>query len=72
MLQLPNIYASKIDKAISGLANNPRPKGFKKLKGIAELYRIKINDYRILYNIQDNNLIIQIIKIAHRKDIYKK
>jgi mRNA interferase RelE/StbE len=37
MLQLPNIYASKIDKAISGLAINPRPKGFKKLKGIAEL-----------------------------------
>ena len=45
LLEIPFIYAVKIDKAILELGNIPRPNGCKKLKGIENLYRIKINDY---------------------------
>jgi mRNA interferase RelE/StbE len=58
----------KIIKAIKNLAVNPRPLGFKKLKSLAELYRIHVGDYRIIYN---NVLIITVVKIGHRKETYK-
>ena len=61
----------KIIKAIENLTINPRPQGFKKLKSLAELYRIRVGDYRIIYSIDDNVLIITIVKIGHRKEIYK-
>lgn len=62
-------YYSKIKKAIYSLADNPRPQGFKKLKG-RNGYRIRIGDYRIIYEIFDDKLIIDIIALGHRKDIY--
>lgn len=61
----------KIIKAVENLAINPRPQGFKKLKSIAELYRIRVGDYRIIYCIDDNILTITVVKIGHRKEIYK-
>ncbi|MDO9141629.1 MAG: type II toxin-antitoxin system RelE/ParE family toxin [Methylobacter sp.] len=61
----------KIVKAIENLAANPRPQGFKKLKSDAELYRIRVGDYRIIYSIDNNVLIITVVKVGHRKDIYK-
>jgi len=62
-------YYSKIKKAIYSLANNPRPPGCKKLKG-RNGYRIRIADYRIIYEILDDALIIDVITLGHRKDIY--
>ena len=61
----------KIIKAIENLATNPRPQGFKKLKSLAELYRIRVGNYRIIYSIDNNVLIITVVKIGHRKEIYK-
>ena len=62
----------KIGKAIDNLSKNPRPDGVKKLKGSdEELYRIRIGDYRIVYSIEDEIKIIDILKVGHRKDIYK-
>lgn len=62
----------KIEKAINGLAQNPRPAGVKKLKGNSEdLYRIRSGDYRVVYAIEDEIRIVDIRKIGHRKDIYK-
>jgi mRNA interferase RelE/StbE len=61
----------KIIRAIENLAVNPRPQGFKKLKSLAELYRIRVGDYRIIYSIDNNVLIITVVKIGHRKEIYK-
>jgi mRNA interferase RelE/StbE len=52
------------------LAINPRPQGYKKLKG-RDSYRIRIGDYRVLYDIFDNKLIIDVITLGHRKDIYE-
>ena len=62
-------YYSKIKETIYGLADNPRPQGYKKLKG-REGYRIRVADYRIIYDIFDNILLVNIIDLGHRKDIY--
>jgi len=52
------------------LGHDPRPAGCKKLKG-RDAYRIRIGDYRAIYEIIDNKLIITNINIAHRKDVYE-
>ena len=64
-----DIIAEPIFNAIAALAQNPRPKGVKKLKG-RDGYRIRVGNYRIIYDIFDNELIIDIIALGHRKDIY--
>ncbi len=62
-------HFNRIVKAVNDLANNPRPNGYRKLTGRSG-YRIRIGDYRVIYNIKDNILTIFIIEIGHRKDIY--
>ena len=52
------------------LRNNPFPQGYKKLKGFKNLYRIRAGNYRIIYSIEHDVLIIEILKIVHRKDAY--
>lgn len=61
---------SSIKAAIYSLAKNPRPHGCKKLKG-RDGYRIRAGDYRILYNIFDKILTVDIVTLGHRKDIYE-
>ena len=68
--KLSNQIAKPIINAISELKDNPRPKGFKKLKG-RDGYRIRVGNYRIIYNIIENELIIDVITLGHRKEIYK-
>lgn len=63
-------YYSNIKKAIYSLADDPRPNGCKKLKG-REGYRIQVADYRIIYEIFDNKLIVEVIGLGNRKDIYE-
>jgi mRNA interferase RelE/StbE len=60
---------SHIKTAILDLANNPRPHGYKKLKG-RDGYRIRVGDYRVLYNIFDNILSVDVVNLGHRKEIY--
>jgi len=62
--------AEPIIEAISNLENEPRPNGCKKLKG-RDAYRIRSGNYRIIYDVQDNELIIDVIALGHRKDVYK-
>jgi len=68
--QIPQPYNKKIVEAIDELATNPRPVGYKKLKG-SEACRIRVADYRIVYIITDRIQLVEIQKIGHRKDIYK-
>lgn len=63
-------YYSKIKEAIYSLADNPRPAGCKKLKG-RDGYRIRVADYRIIYEIQDSILLVDVVDLGHRKDIYR-
>ena len=60
----------RIISRIGELADNPRPPGCEKLTG-SERYRIRQGRYRILYSIQDYDLTIWVVKVAHRKDVYK-
>ncbi|MBL0259895.1 MAG: type II toxin-antitoxin system RelE/ParE family toxin [Saprospiraceae bacterium] len=63
-------FYSNIKEAISKLTENPRPNGYKKLSG-RDAYRIRIGDYRVIYDIFDTKLIIEIVTLGHRKDIYE-
>ncbi len=61
---------NKVVSALQGLANNPRPQGYKKLKG-RQGFRVRIGDYRIIYNINDNILTVFILAIGNRRDVYE-
>jgi mRNA interferase RelE/StbE len=61
---------SAIKKQIYDLADNPRPQGYKKLKG-RKGYRIRVGNYRIIYEIFDEILLIDVIDLGHRKEIYE-
>ena len=60
----------RIIKRIESLADNPRPPGSQKLSG-RERFRIRQGQYRILYSIEQRVLIVHVIKIGHRKDVYR-
>jgi len=60
--------ANKIDK----LASNPWPAGSKMLQQKKSLYRIRSGDYRIVYQIRQQQLVVLVVRIGHRKEIYKK
>jgi len=70
--KLPRKEADKIAARIDTLQQNPYPKGSKKLQGYDEVYRIRQGNYRILYEVHDDQLIVQVIKIGNRDDISKK
>ncbi|MBT4879846.1 MAG: type II toxin-antitoxin system RelE/ParE family toxin [Alphaproteobacteria bacterium] len=57
---------------LNKLKENPRPSGCKKLKPQEDLYRIRIGEYRVIYEIKDSKLIVIIVKIGNRKNIYKE
>ncbi|MBS1588813.1 MAG: type II toxin-antitoxin system RelE/ParE family toxin [Bacteroidetes bacterium] len=68
---LPTDIIAKMRKAILSLKVNPLPTGSKKLKGRKNDYRIRVGNYRVVYQIKNEVLIVYVIKIGHRKDIYK-
>lgn len=67
---LPKKTQARIVGVIDSLAENPFPPASKKLKG-REGYRIRTNDYRIIYTVEKQVLIITVLAVGHRKDIYK-
>jgi len=67
---LPAKDRSRIATKIEGLANNPRPPGSEKLSG-EEKYRLRQGDYRVLYSIQDVSPTVTIVKIGHRREVYR-
>lgn len=68
---LPRKDRSRIVARIEGLAGNPRPPGSEKLSG-EEKYRLRQGDYRILYTIQDADATVTIVKIGHRREVYRR
>jgi mRNA interferase RelE/StbE len=67
--KFPDTIAEPLINAILSLSENPRPQGYKKLKG-RDAYRIRKGDYRIIYEIADEIVTVEIIAVGHRKDIY--
>jgi mRNA interferase RelE/StbE len=70
ILKLDKKAIPLIKSAIASLSDNPRPQGYKKLKG-EDAYRIRIGDYRVIYEINDDRIIVTVVSVGHRKDIYK-
>lgn len=68
--KLDDVISNPIIEAIQTLATTPRPKGYKKLKGRPG-YRIRTGNYRIIYEILDRQLLVTVIALGHRKDIYE-
>jgi mRNA interferase RelE/StbE len=56
---------------IQKLADNPRPKGCRKLRGYDDVYRVREGAFRIIYSIEDDCLLVLLLKIGHRKDVYR-
>jgi mRNA interferase RelE/StbE len=68
--KLSDFILAPVLSAINNLAENPRPQGYRKLKG-RKGYRIRVGDYRVIYEITDHVLLIEVIDLGHRKDIYE-
>ena len=61
----------RIVRRISGLGDDPRPPGCQKLAGGENRYRVRQGRYRIVYSIEDSELIVEVVRVGHRKDIYR-
>ncbi|MFT4929335.1 MAG: mRNA interferase RelE/StbE [Phenylobacterium sp.] len=70
LVKIPKSEQLKIIQSIESLSDNPRPHGSKKLSG-RDGWRIRIGNYRVIYEIQNNQLIVLVLSIGDRKEIYK-
>ena len=70
LARITSPHSIKITNALKALANDPRPHGYIKLKG-RQGYRIRVGDYRIIYNINDHVLTVYIVLIGNRKNVYE-
>ena len=70
--KIPKQDQQKISTRIQDLSTNPRPEGMKALQGkLAQFYRVRSGNYRVMYSIEDEKLIVLVVKIAHRKVVYE-
>ena len=70
-IKLPSHIKERIREAVNQLTENPRPSGVVKLKGDERLFRIRIGDYRIVYEIDDSAKLVRVTRVRHRKDVYR-
>ncbi len=68
--KLPKSDFQAVIEAIKGLAQNPRPRGIEKVKSTG-LWRIRQGDYRIIYAIDDNEHFVTVLRVGHRREIYR-
>jgi len=71
LAKLPAKHRLQVQQAIDGLAGNPRPPGVKKLEGERTLHRIYCGVYRVIYDIFDDTISICVVRVGHRKDVYR-
>lgn len=69
--RIDRVWIPKIISAIEALTAVPRPVGCKKLVGSEHTFRIRVGDYRVIYDIQDNTLVVLVVRIRHRRDVYR-
>jgi mRNA interferase RelE/StbE len=70
LARLESSIQDRIIETIRNLAENPRPTGTKKLSG-RDAWRVRIGDYRIIYEIHDDRLIVLVVVVGHRREVYK-
>ena len=71
LAKIPQPQRERISKRIDRLADNPRPSGVKKLAGETIFYRIRVGEYRVVYEIHDDVLFVLVVRIGTRADIYR-
>lgn len=72
LAKLPENEQINIIQKVNALKEEPYPSGIRKLLGQDDVFRIRIGNYRVIYIVHNNELIIEIIRIKHRKDVYRK
>jgi mRNA interferase RelE/StbE len=69
--KLPRTDQVRIIRVIQALSTEPRPPGCRKLAGQADVFRVRTGRYRVLYSIEDRRLVIIVLKVGDRKDVYR-
>ena len=69
--RLPGKLIERIFPKLEGLASEPRPAGCKKLKGGQREWRIRVGDYRVVYTVDDEKLLVSVMRIRHRSEVYE-
>lgn len=71
LARLPRVEQQKVRAAIDLLAEEPRPPNCTKLAGEQSVYRVSVGDYRILYEVFDQRLVVLVVRVGHRRDVYR-
>lgn len=69
--RLPRVVFQRVNEKILSLRNDPRPPGVRKLVGALEGWRIRVGDHRILYQIDDDAQTVTIVRVKHRREVYR-
>ena len=72
LTSLPARDRVRVAARIEALADDPRPHGAKKLSGVDDLYRIRVGDYRVVYQVQRRVLLVLVVRIGHRREVYRR
>lgn len=70
-LALPRDAQKRLDKRILALQDNPRPPGVKALAGESGVYRLRVGDYRVLYEVLDDQVLVFVVAVGHRREVYR-
>jgi len=69
--ELDDTTYRRVQSAIDQLSENPRPHGCEKMAGEKDHWRIRIGKYRVVYNVEDGRLLVLVIRVAHRREVYR-
>ena len=62
----------RVARTIDSLARDPRPPGVEKLRGTEDLWRVRVGEYRIIYAIRDDVLLLLVVRLGHRREVYRR
>ena len=69
--RLPRTERVRVVRTILALAEDPLPRGTRKLSGYDDVFRVRTGQYRILYSVSERKLIVVVLKVGHRRDVYR-
>lgn len=69
--RLPGEVKERVRRSLAALAADPRPPGSRKLAGGHDYHRIRVGAYRVLYEIRDQDLLVLVIAVGHRREVYR-
>lgn len=70
-LALPKVVQRRLDARLLALKANPRPQGAVPLTGVRDVWRLRVGDYRVLYEIHEEAVLVLVLRIGHRREVYR-